>query len=1058
MQPKGDRILGLDLGTNSLGWALLEVDSEGIPNRIIDLGVRIFPAGVEGDLASGRDEPRNLARRMKRLARRQLLRRQRRRRGVLRHLQSGGLVPRDVPPRAAEIDRYVRSLDERLSRHAGIEPARRALLPYLLRQQALDRELTPDELARVLYHLGQRRGFKSNRKDVPKPDEKPGEVQSGIQELEGRIGSSGARTIGEWFATIDPRLVPLRRRWTSRAMYEAEFELIRQRQAPHYPSLLPGWWERLKRILFHQRPLRSQGGLVGRCPLEPTRRRTALAMPIAQRFRILQTVNHMRIVQDHESRPLDPDQRSALLAALETSENLTIAQARRAVGLGRSDAMLSVEIGDEKKLPGDRTGAAIAKAAGITWSAMPDSDRTRLLNDLLSFEDETALATRLQNAYGFTPDSAAKVAKIKLEPGRARHSDRALRRLVPLMEKGLSYGEARKRSYPESFRGGEALDHLPPLRGSRKLRRSAAPGMEDLRNPVVERSLTELRKVVNAVIRTHGKPDRVHVELARDLKRGRKDRMALNKAMRKRGDEREVAAESLRRLGCNPTRDLIDRVLLAHECSDLEDLGQLAWESQFRCPYTGKQFGMRDLIEGRVDVEHIIPFSRSLDDSFANKTLCDPQFNRLRKGNRTPFECLSSSPEEYEAVLERVRRFRGDSSRKKFRLFSITEIDQGFAERQLQDTRYASRLSADYLRLLYGLEGASSVVTVSGPITAMLRRQWGLNAVLSGAGGKDRSDHRHHAIDAVVIAACTRSIIKRVSDAAARSEMVRGRDLLLDLRPPWDGMVGSVTERVDAVVVSHRANRRVNGALHDETNYGPPARRRGEATSSPQAHVRKPVAMLKASEIEKIVDPAVRSAVSSWVAQHGHGSLSKLDLDRPDQFPAMQAKDGRRIPIKRVRIRQSVSTVRVGEGPSARFVSPNSNHHMSVFEVPGKRTGATTWKGVVCTRLEAMRRISAGRAVVDRTPPPGGRFLFTLAAGDSIEFWPDENTRRIGVVSSVSESLVEWRDVVDGRPSMEIRRAGAAGGRLQKSLAGLRDLNVRRLAVLPSGRVDAAGD
>ncbi len=1051
-----NRILGLDLGTNSLGWALIETDAGGVPKRILDAGVRIFPAGVEGNLAAGKDEPKNLARRQKRLTRRQILRRQRRRRAVMRHLQAGGRLPSDVPPKSDEIDRFIRELDVRLAAAAAIPAERRSLLPYLLRQQALDRELSGEELARVLYHLGQRRGFRSNRKDVPKPDEKPGEVTAGIDSLAGLIRESGARTIGEWFASIDPREVALRRLWTSRAMYEAEFDLIRARQAPAHPALPPSWWDRLKKTLFDQRPLRSQSGLVGRCSLEPERRRTALALPLAQRFRILQTVNHMRIVEDTESRPLDPEQRAGLLAALESAENLTIAQARKAVGLGRSDALLSVQLGDEKKLPGNRTLMGIAKAVGAAWASMSEHDRQRLLNDLLSFEDEPALIARLQRAYGLSAEVAAATAKVRLEPGYARHSDRALRRLVPLMEKGHSYAEARKAAYPESFRGGDAIDSLPPLRASQKLRRPAAPGMEDLRNPVVERSLTELRKVVNAIVRTHGKPERIHIELARDLKNPRKVRQAITKAMRKRGDEREVAADALKRLGCTPNRDLIERLLLAHECSDIEDLARLAWESTFRCPYTGKQFSMRDLIDGRVNVEHIIPFSRSLDDSFANKTLCDPDFNQRRKGNRTPFECLSSSPDEYEQVLERVRHFRGESRSKKFRLFSISDIDEAFKQRQLQDTRYASRLAADYLRL-YGPEGASRVVTLGGSVTAHLRRQWGLNGVISGTSEKDRTDHRHHAIDAVVIASCTRSIIKRLSDAAARAEMLPGRDLLVDFKPPWVGMAETVKERMNSVVVSHRANRTVNGGLHDETNYGPPSRRREAGTEGPHGHVRKAVAGLKPGEIDRIVDPAVRAAVVAWIQAHGAGALSKIDPAKPDQFPFMLAKDGRRIPIKRVRIRASVSTVAIGQGDRKRYVAPNSNHHMAVFEVPGRK-GEPAWKGRICTRLEAMRRAAAKVPVVDRHGIEGGRFLFSLSSGDSIEYDTEGGGRAIGVISSVSESVVEWREVSDGRTAIELRKAGAAGGRLTRSLSGLRKLRVRRVCVVPSGSVSAAGD
>jgi len=214
---------------------------------------------------------------------------------------------------------------------------------------------------------------------------------------------------------------------------------------------------------------------------------------------------------------------------------------------------------------------------------------------------------------------------------------------------------------------------------------------------------------------------------------------------------------------------------------------------------------------------------------------------------------------------------------------------------------------------------------------------------------------------------------------------------------------------------------------------------------------------LKPGEIDRIVDPAVRAAVSGWIEKHGGGALSKLDPSRPEQFPFMVARDGRRVPIKRVRIRAAVRTVAIGQAERTRYVAPNSNHHMAVFEVAGRK-GEPTWVGRMCTRLEAMRRAAAGLPVVDRSAVEGGRFLFTLSSGDSIEFDAEGGGRSIGVVSGVSESMVEWREVSDGRPATEIRKAGAAGGRLTRSLSGLRELKSLRVTVSPVGVVGSAGD
>ncbi|MFH0937844.1 MAG: type II CRISPR RNA-guided endonuclease Cas9 [Planctomycetota bacterium] len=203
-------ILGLDAGVGSIGWAMLNADSKSI----LRTGVRVFEAGVEGDIESGRDESRNLKRRQMRLQRRNLWRRARRLRKIFRLLQRATLLPAGEIKTPQQRDELLKNLDRELlalathANHAN-------LLPYHLRARALDHQLDPREFGRALYHLAQRRGFLSNRKEAAKPDEKLGKVKQGIGEIWEGMKTKNARTLGEYFAGLDPQQRRIRQRWTA---------------------------------------------------------------------------------------------------------------------------------------------------------------------------------------------------------------------------------------------------------------------------------------------------------------------------------------------------------------------------------------------------------------------------------------------------------------------------------------------------------------------------------------------------------------------------------------------------------------------------------------------------------------------------------------------------------------------------------------------------------------------------------------------------------------------------------------------------------------------------
>jgi CRISPR-associated endonuclease Csn1 len=242
----------------------------------------------------------------------------------------------------------------------------------------------------------------------------------------------------------------------------------------------------------------------------------------------------------------------------------------------------------------------------------------------------------------------------------------------------------------------------------------------DIPNPVVKRALVELKKVVNAIIAKHGRPDAVHIEMAREVQMGAERRKEVSSRMRAREAEREKAAEAIRKMGYAARREGVTKYLL--------------WQEQsHECVYCGKPISQSQLFGGEVDVDHILPYSRTLDDSQGNKVVGHVKCNH-DKGNRTPYEWLAASdPDRYANVCQRAASLlqKGAMPYSKYRRFLQKELDlDKFIARQLTDTGYITRATVEYLRLLFERKQEHSVLGLKGQLTAELRWQWGLDKIL----------------------------------------------------------------------------------------------------------------------------------------------------------------------------------------------------------------------------------------------------------------------------------------------------------------------------------------
>ncbi|MGH9949888.1 MAG: type II CRISPR RNA-guided endonuclease Cas9, partial [Pyrinomonadaceae bacterium] len=272
-------VLGLDLGVTSIGWVLIRFecnevgkilrDADGliINARIIDRGVRIFPATTEDKT----NAPKNFKRRTSRGQRRLVMRKAMRRNELRDLLSQNGLLPEINSANSAEVFQQLGD-------------------PFSARVHSLDHKLEPFEVGRALYHLSKRRGFLSNRKSGTAKED--GVVLGGIAKIREELESNGYRTIGELLSTKDKK----RKHFTHRSMSENEYEQIWEAQKEFHPHLLSDKLKgEIKNIIFYQRPLKSQRGLIGKCTFETDKKHCDLARQEAQRMRYWQDLNNLQL-------------------------------------------------------------------------------------------------------------------------------------------------------------------------------------------------------------------------------------------------------------------------------------------------------------------------------------------------------------------------------------------------------------------------------------------------------------------------------------------------------------------------------------------------------------------------------------------------------------------------------------------------------------------------------------------------------------------------------------------------------------------------------------------
>jgi len=874
--------------------------------------------------------------------------------------------------------------------------------PYALRAAALNRRLDPHELGRVLFHLNQHRGFKSNRK-IDRADNEGGLIKDAAAATQAELQREGFATIGAWLAHRHAQRAGVRVRlagsgktaaypfYPTREMIEGEFDTIWAAQSAWNPMLTDAMRDELRSVMFHQRPLKPVP--VGKCWLEPGEERAPRALPTVQRARIAQTLAHLRLaVPGMPEQLLTDQQRTELMTPLYQGKDLSFDRIRRLLKLS---AETDFNTRDDKLVgcaTADRLANGKKAPIGPAWHALDLATQDAAVRAIQNADTDEE-TTKTLVALGIDPEAAERAAKAMLPDGHAALSARALGNILPFLEVGERYSDAVQSAgyaHHSDRRTGEVRTELPYYGELLCQRIGTGTGKPDdptekrlgrAPNPTVHMALNEVRRVVNAIVHRHGPPTEIVVETLRELGRSARQRQEYEKQQKQNRDKNDAR------------RKLLAEMRVPDNAANRMRLR--LWEEQSTdpknrvCPYSGTLITGRMALSDAIEEDHILPFAVTLDDSATNRVLVTREANRS-KGRRSPFEAFGHSA-QWPEILERVKLL-DESKRWRFAPDALERfLGKGdFLARHLTDSATIARWAREYLDVL----APGRVWSIPGRLTGLARHALGLtSAAVLGKGGarKERDDHRHHAIDAVVVALCDRGLLKRMTDAAKRADE-RGQRLMVDFTPPWDGFVRDVAERMRALVVSHKPDTGWQGALHNDTAYGPI---RGAKGKEPNVVVRKPLDALadwSAQDIrdgvrDQVLARKLASAVVDGNAQASKAALSSL------------THSGGHV-VRRVRtVERLVSTVAITNrqtGAPYKVLKRDGNHRTELWRMPdGKVTLEVVPTFNAAQQAEAAR---LGRKVPDHRPHPAAKLLIRLHKDDMVAFGDGDGRQLLRVV------------------------------------------------------------
>lgn len=782
--------LGLDVGIKSVGWCVLECDENGEPIQINALNSRIFDAAEQPKTGASLAEPRRNARGLRRRIRRKSFRLER----IRKLFIENGIELFETQDDLICLKDEYKNLDV-----------------VKLRSDALDKKLTEAEFARVLYSLARHRGFKSNKREGAK-DSDEGKLLSSIRKSEEEMRESGMRTRGEQlYKKYLMEGKPVHNKGgdysmcVSRDILVKEIELLFEKQKEFGNNFATDEnKEKYLDIFLSQRNFDEGPGKgsqytgshdVKKCEIYRDEDVAAKGTYTSEWATIYQKINNLSIICGGDRRRLSNEERQIAVELAKKVDKVSYKAFRKAIKLDDDYRFSALNYSEKKKSDkkknegesksdvveiNDVVDSLACEDKGDFITAKNSNKIVKALNDNLKSDieliDEIAeICTKYKSENLFRSaiaeskiiggrldeETIEKLSKIDMK-GYGHLSLHVLREILPYLEEGMVYSDAmQKAGHNHSEHNFEKQKYL----GTKEV----YDAIGGVTSPVVKRALSQTVKVIDAVIRQYGSPYAINIELARDMSMTKDERDKLKKENDARAAKNEAIRENIAKLNAMPNSTNVLKYKLYEE-------------QDHKCAYSMETLDINHLFEdGYYEIDHIIPYSRSFDDSFNNKVLVLKRENQ-NKRNSTPVEYFERIGRDYDEVLAFWKAVYQKRNRKKLEFLQKKEINESeWKNRALNDTRYASRMLANLIKdyLLFDEKSKDKygrVETVKGAITSYLRRFWGVQKI------REDGD-KHHAVDAAIIACVTpktKNKIERYNQIKESRKMRNGQYVLED--------------------------------------------------------------------------------------------------------------------------------------------------------------------------------------------------------------------------------------------------------------------------------------
>ncbi len=1081
------RVLGLDLGTNSIGWAVLDVPEHENPEEdtgtVVAMGSRIFTQGAE-EAGAALETPAK-ERRAKRSMRRQIQRRAKRRQRIRHELQGIGLLPGDDQ----EFDELMTS-----------DPA------ALMASSVEGANLSLREIGRVIYWFSSQRGFLSLRagggdttdEDDDRATRNRYRNPQTVKET-GEIKVRGQENILVDFlyqqAKHHPALL------TDEIIFGARGRLtypVRPIKQGNFLSGGDSWLGEfgIHGLVFFQRSVYWDQKTIGTCSLDPRKGgpRVLRADRNAQKYRVWKNILDLRV--ETPQRSLSDGERQVVYDTLMTQGSVSFNSLRKKLKLP-DDAAINLALSEREELKGNETDAAMRKALGDAWEEMDEETRDNIVSVLLGNALEDQVRSVLQKEFGLDDEAANAAIEVRFPSGRSMFGRHTIKQLLRFMPEGpMASSEAlqetlggvwealsdtqqenlislllddTKRSKEKKalsatlasdfgltsaqikavvgVRANESKDikeergaliknerHVIQAAGFRmpeEVRSERPVDIEKLTNPLVRQTLSQLRKVLHAVAHSHGlegdQPfDIVRIELTRDVRSNYRARKETNQRQRQNEKDNQAAEK------------MIEEFAAGGKISyDHRRRARLWKEQGEQCLYCGQPISSIEAFTSATELDHILPRSRTLDNSMANLALVHADENQ-DKGNRTLTEWLG--PEGAFEIAQRARKHipYPHWKPKMRRIEAIDVADAPVPEALLVQTGYINSVARDFIRQELGIKAEVS----SGRITASLLYHTGLK--------KDSEDHRRHAQDAAIVAVCDKRTSLRLSKLYQRKQATGSYSDESEHGgwEPWEGYREAVKDCYADINVSHAIKGKVSGQWHEETYYG--------KVESPYLEgddvyaFRRPVSWVTSpKKLAEVADPAVQEALRQNLRDRGldpEGSSFKFDEKTPPHMPKDKNGDANVINTVRLHVNKPGNKILRPETEPKTGVVMGRNHSAFLYE----NTETGKWRLHIVTRFDAF--LNRGKNLEDARAEYAGEgeeFLFSVTIGAAMMLEVD-GEEELHFVRSIALSV----------KSLDLRPAAttSSGKLVWYGGSKLKNLKAHKVVVLPNGAVRTARD